>query len=413
MIFPTSRIRSLAQAPPYGDDQVAGETVVVHPGETPPADWDASVFLGCPGPQRDEDASWRSRAARLLADHWRGSGGRLVIFCPDSKADRASWEQRSLALTDFVVLWMPGARAALPAFATGAGLDAWHDSGRLVLGAPADAPYADRLRHHADHHGLPIATSLTATVTAALAEIGTGARRAGGEREVPLPIWRTGSFQRWHGAQSAAGNTLLGAAVAWTFRVGPGRGVVFYWALRVRVHVAAEDRVKDNEVVLSRPDISVVALYRRGRSLDDTTVVLVREFRSPASTPDGSVHELPGGSGLEPATPLSQAAGEVEEETGLAVDVGRIRAHGSRQLAATMSAHHAHLFSAEITEEELSRLRAERGRPHGVAGDSERTWVEVATFHEIRTGRLVDWATLGMLTEALCDARGSSGSAPG
>jgi ADP-ribose pyrophosphatase YjhB (NUDIX family) len=138
-------------------------------------------------------------------------------------------------------------------------------------------------------------------------------------------------------------------------------------------------------------------------------VVLVREFRSAASGPDGFVHELPGGSGLPDAAadadPAADAAREAAEETGLSIAVSRIRAHGSRQLAATMSAHQAHLFSAEITERELAWLRAASARPHGAAADSERTWIEIATFREIRTGRLVDWATLGMITEVLSTAR--------
>ncbi|KAB2362681.1 NUDIX hydrolase [Actinomadura montaniterrae] len=246
-----------------------------------------------------------------------------------------------------------------------------------------------------------------------------------GEQDVPLQVRRTASFQRWYTAQRNAGNALLGARPVWTSTPGeaPGaapceeKGVVFFWALHVRMHVAAEDRIKDNEVVISRPDVSVVALYRPGPSLDETVVVLVREFRSPASTPDGYVHELPGGS--SPATmatamatatdatgpdPLVQAVDEVAEETGLRVDPRRFRAHGSGQVAATVSAHHAHLFSVEITDEELDWLRTRRDRPHGVEADSERTWVEIATYGEIRAARLVDWATLGMLAEALTPA---------
>ena len=33
-----------------------------------------------------------------------------------------------------------------------------------------------------------------------------------------------------------------------------------------------------------------MALYQRGAIIDDTTIVLVREFRSSASTPDGLMH---------------------------------------------------------------------------------------------------------------------------
>ena len=113
------------------------------------------------------------------------------------------------------------------------------------------------------------------------------------------------------------------------------------------------------------------------------------------------MHELPGGSG-DSGDALDQAIAETEEETGLAIDVRRIRAHGSRQLAATMSAHHAHLFTAELTSDELARLHATRATPHG-AGDTERTWTELTSFGEIRKNRLVDWATLGMIAEALLD----------
>jgi hypothetical protein len=67
-----------------------------------------------------------------------------------------------------------------------------------------------------------------------------------------------------------------------------------------------------------------------------------------------------------------------------------------------MSAHHAHLFAAAITDDELARLRAARSVPHG-AGNSEQTWPEIATFREIRRRRLVDWATLGMIADAVLD----------
>jgi 8-oxo-dGTP pyrophosphatase MutT (NUDIX family) len=119
----------------------------------------------------------------------------------------------------------------------------------------------------------------------------------------------------------------------WTFRVGPRLRSVFYWAAHVQVHVAAENRVKANEVVISRPDLSVLALYRPGATADDSTVVLVREFRSAASGPDGFVHELPGGSGPDTgadADPAADAAREATEETGLSIAASRIRAHGSR-----------------------------------------------------------------------------------
>jgi hypothetical protein len=44
------------------------------------------------------------------------------------------------------------------------------------------------------------------------------------------------------------------------------------------------------------------------------------------------------------------------------------------------------------------------GKVYGNTAESERTFPEITTFGRIRAGRLVDWATLGMLTEALMPA---------
>ncbi len=229
--------------------------------------------------------------------------------------------------------------------------------------------------------------------------------------DIPPEIWHAASFQRWYQAQSRVGNSLEGAEVLWSFRAGSGTDAPIFWAMRVAVRIAVEDRVKSNEFVISRPDSSAVALYcptpastpASGSisALDDTIVVLVREFRSPASTPDGFVHELPGGSGPS-EDPHVQAVTELEEETGFKIDPQRLRTHGSRQVAATLSAHHTHLFSAPITEAELTQLRELQQTVHG-DGPVEQTWIEIATFGEIRRERLVDWSTLGMLAQALLD----------
>ena len=381
-----------------------GDVVVVRPHEKPPEAWDAAVFLAGPTPRRPDVASWRPDAIALLRKGWRG--GRLVVFSPEPPGgavphylDQVEWEERGLHLADCVLFWVPRELETMPAFTTNVEWGVWHDSGRAVFGAPPDAPKNRYLLAGAKANGVPTADTLAGTVRAALAGIGPGAPRTGGERHVPLLVWRTPSFQRWYAAQSAAGNTLLDARVVWTLKAGPG-GTVHYWALHPRVHVAAEDRVKRNEVVLSRPDVSATVLFRRAATPEDTEVVLVREFRTPASTVDGFVHELPGGSGPEP-DPARQAAEEVAEETGLVLHPHRLRAHGSRQPAGTLSAHHVHLFSAELTEQELADLRAGQATPHGLPGGSERTWIEIVRYGDIRRQHLVDWSTLGMIAQAL------------
>ncbi|MFC0039627.1 hypothetical protein [Actinomadura rayongensis] len=247
----------------------------------------------------------------------------------------------------------------------------------------------------------PCAATLADTVRAVLAALGTGAARGDGEREVPLAIWRTPAFRRWHAVQRRAGNRLVGARPVWSFHARSD--ALFFWALHVTVHIASEARTKDNEIVLSRPDTSHVLLYRRGASLGDTEVVLVREFRSPGSAPDGFVHELPGGSG-EHRGQRATALAEVREETGFGLRADRLREHGHRPVAATLSAHHAHLHSAELTDDEMDWFRRQ-SRPRGVAADSELTWPEVRTVDEIVAQRLVDWPTLGMIFQVLHDVR--------
>jgi 8-oxo-dGTP pyrophosphatase MutT (NUDIX family) len=393
------------------------EVLVVSEAEKPPESWAAAVLL-TEHPRSFPDAPpWQEEAIRLLRDRWAGPG-RLVVFargrsgCPSAAPEHSDgwesdWWGTALAHSDVVICRAPdGGYPDGPAGTAGgagrvptAGWDAGHDSGRIVLRLPVRP--ATEGRH--DSGGPAVADA----VTAALAHLSAGAERTGAERQVPLPIWRTDSFQRWYGAQRAAGNTLLAARPVWSFRIGADRRLVFYWALHAAVHVAAEDRVKDNEVVISRPDIAAAVLYVPGATLDDTVIVLVREFRTAVSSPDGFVHELPGGSSMRPMDPRSLVACEVREETGLHLDPGRFRAHGSRQLTAPLSAHHAHLFSAEITPEELEVIRNLADVPQGVAAESERTWPEVATFRRIRTERLVDWATLGLIVQALTD-RGHS-----
>jgi hypothetical protein len=244
--------------------------------------------------------------------------------------------------------------------------------------------------------------------------VGAGAERRGGECEVPLEIFQSRAFQRWYAAQRAAGNVLEGAHVEWVLRV-VDRRYLFYWALHVRMWIAAEARHKRNEIVLARPDTAQVVLYHRDSS-GEPVFALIREFRSAAATRDGVVHEHCGGSSFEAEAAGSDdqravAIAELAEEVGLRVDAARLRPLGARQLAPTMSSHRAHAFAVELDAAELARLRAQAaaGEVHG-ADAGERTTLELWTLDELMADDRVDWGTLGMAVAAL---RGPGVHGPG
>jgi ADP-ribose pyrophosphatase YjhB (NUDIX family) len=246
-----------------------------------------------------------------------------------------------------------------------------------------------------------VAHSLEHTLDRALSDA-RPALRSNGERYVPQHLWHTPVFQAWYQALQKAGNRLDGAEPLWHYRVA-WSGQLFAWILKVNIWVAAEERHKSGEWVFARADVSTAVLFKRAQSLLDSDVVLVREYRAPARTADGFVHELPGGSApVEGEEPRAVAAEEIHEETGLSIAAERLRPLGSRQIAATLSAHVAHAYAAEITDAELAQARAlaEAGTPHG-SGGSERTVVEVTTLKALLEDQRADWSTIGMTLAAL------------
>lgn len=379
---------------------------IVYAKEVPPQSFTKSIFLAGPTPRSADVASWRPDAIRLLREAYYDG----VVFVPEARdaewksgyEDQIEWEEQCLHAADCILFWVPRNLANMPALTTNTEWGVWQNSGKVVLGAPSEAEKVRYQQYYANKLEVPLANSLHETVQLALAMVGEGSLRSDGEREVPLYIWRTPHFQQWYRAQKSAGNRLDGARVEWTFRVGPKRKFVFFWALHVDVYIASENRHKTNEVVIARPDIATIVMYRRSEILDESDIVLIREFRSPAVTDDGFVWEIPGGSSFKSTgDPATLAAHECQEETGLTIDPSRMSRREVRQLTATLSAHKAHLFSVEITDEELAWLKSQQGVAHGVVEDTERTYVEIMKLSEIRTRSNVDWSMLGMILSVL------------
>jgi 8-oxo-dGTP pyrophosphatase MutT (NUDIX family) len=380
------------------------EVIAVYAGEEAPTSWQASIFLAGPTPRATTVASWRPAALAEIERQTR-INGRLVVFIPEPRDGarysgydhQVAWETRYLAIADVILFWIPRQMETLPGLTTNVEFGRYEASGRLVLGSPPTAQHLTYLQTFARQYRIPICDNLVTTVATSLEMLGDGVLRRGAETEVPLLIWQTSTFGAWLQATLRAGNRLRGAQVLYVLPQ-PKTRRAFLWVLAVQVWVAAEKRIKSNEVLISRPDLACVVAYFPGPSLADYQIVLVREFRAPSLT--GSVLELPGGSGAEGVDPAAQAAAELAEEAGLTVNLNRLRTHGARQPLATFSVHRQHVFSLELTTAEFTQLAADH-ETHGLVEDSEYTQIELVRYGDLFARPEVDWTTRGVLSQVL------------
>lgn len=405
---------------------------VVYATETPPASFTSSIFLAGPSPRDPTHPNWRPAAI----SHLEALGYNGVVFIPlprdgqwlHSYDDQVGWETTYLNMADLVLFWVPRNMKTLPALTTNMEFGLWVKTGKAVLGFPGGAPKMRYLDWHADKESVPVFHDLKEMLKHAVNTLKGADVREGGERDVPYFIWKLPHFQDWYRLQQDAGNRLDGAELLWNFRVGPNKGFTFAYVMHVDVHITSEGRNKVNEFIFGRPDIATIVGYQGnpwfsiGRKTDDsghltfmshllnTKIAIIREFRSPARTADGFIRELPGGSSWKPGEdPFTTMTHELEEETGLGEDAGfgiepqRLYKVGMRQLCGTLSVHMAHVFACELTKDEMAFLEKQQAdnTVHGVAEDTERTYVEVHRLGELMSGSDLDWSMMGMILTAL------------
>ncbi|MBI2637598.1 MAG: nucleoside 2-deoxyribosyltransferase domain-containing protein, partial [Candidatus Sungbacteria bacterium] len=194
---------------------------VIYSREPFPKQTTGSIFLAGPTPRKENAVpSWRPHALELLQE--LGFSGDVFVpedregdcgISPETYAPQIEWETAGLNRTDTIVFWVPRNLATLPAFTTNIEWGAWGNSGKVVFGAPADAPKNGYLIHQADAFKTPRFETLEKTLRTAVAIIGNGAERAGGECEIPLYIWKTDSFQSWYKNLIGCGNRIDGAKI--------------------------------------------------------------------------------------------------------------------------------------------------------------------------------------------------------
>ena len=131
-----------------------------------------SIFLAGPTPRSNKAKSWRPAAIKILV---RG-GYDGLIFVPEScdhkvqtgYVDNLEWETKGLTLAKVILFWIPREMHHMPALTTNVEWGMWYNSGKVVLGAPAEAVKISYLEWHGNRFGIERQYTLENTIDEAL-----------------------------------------------------------------------------------------------------------------------------------------------------------------------------------------------------------------------------------------------------
>lgn len=127
-----------------------------------------SLFLAGPTPRSQDVASWRPRALEILEElNFEGT-----VFIPEPENgkfsveydDQIGWETEALKLASVIVFWVPRSLPDMPAFTTNIEWGMWYNSGKVVFGAPPDAPKNKYMIYHCRKYNIPNFTTLEDTL---------------------------------------------------------------------------------------------------------------------------------------------------------------------------------------------------------------------------------------------------------
>ena len=360
-----------------------------------------SIFLAGPTPRSSNIKSWRPDAIK----YFESIGYNGIIFVPEDKNqvynmdynDQIKWEEKCLNEADCILFWIPRSQE-LPGFTTNIEWGTWCNSGKVVIGFPKEAPNTRYLSYYAKKYNVPLAHNLFETINLAINNITETFDSLYDEAKVPSYIRNTSSFQSWIETHRNAGNKLLSCRVLYNYRI---KNSVFLWILKASIYIATENRIKDNEFVLARPDIVSVMMWYRNKSLLESEVVIVKEFRTPSRTLDGYVRELPGGSSFTENTPSEVAIDEVKEETGFILNPERLILVNERQLMSTLSSHTCKLYMVDLTLEEIEWFRSQMNISYGNIHETEKTYIEIHKIKDLINNPITDWSTLGQILSVI------------
>jgi 8-oxo-dGTP pyrophosphatase MutT (NUDIX family) len=380
---------------------------VVYSQEPFPKDEMKSIFLAGPVPRKEYELSWKNEALEILDS--MGYNG--VVYIPENRNPeqkegnfdlqaQLDWEYTCMCACDAIVFWIPREMRSdfeMIGLTTNVEFGRFLNSNKLFCGCPDEAPRMEYLklisRDKYEWHN-----TLEDTLKSVVQYLGRGMYREDEEIKIPLHIYKSKQFQNWYKQQLNVGNYLTGFNMEYEF-VMPKAKQMFLEIFHPSVYIAKEDRVKDNEFVVARTDMSYILAYYKKEDIMDSEIVLCEEFRSPINNNEEMVFELPGGSSLNPNDDvLSTASKELEEETGLKLDKNRFEQVALKQSAATLCSHKIALFRVELTEEEINSLKKDNSI-HGVIEDTERIHLHVMKVSEALD--MVDWTNTGMILNGI------------
>lgn len=366
-----------------------------------------TIFLLGPTPRSNDVESWRDEMLSELEK--QGFDGHVFIpelrsgtFNDQFSQPQIDWEIDACHRADLLLFWIPRELKFMPAFTTNVEFGYWIQSGKCLLGYPPSAEKVRYLKSLGEKHNTAAYENIADIAKESVRRLGEGALRTEQECQVPLTIWNHNTFQSWYQAQRKVNNRLEQFKVRYSHFVN--KEFLLSWIADVSIYVDAEGRVKSNEYVFSRQSTVHCLVYYPGQSVLDTHLVLAKEFRSPVMNEEGFVVELVGGSSFKKESKVSSMVSELAEEIGLQVDATRLQHITHRQPAAATAAYTSDLFMYELTLEEWESVQKRSHESYGVAEDSEKTYIELSTVKEMLENGKVDWATIGMCTQALYTA---------
>jgi ADP-ribose pyrophosphatase YjhB (NUDIX family) len=391
---------------------------IVYNRQTPSISFSKSIFLAGPTPRNKNVKSWREEAIEILKNlNYDG-----IIFSPEDNPDnpeicfpdyetdpegykeQVKWEQKWLSSCDCILFWIPRELSTLPGFTTNVEFGIYYKSGKISIGAPKDSAKNNYLKVTSEAEGLIWYEDLKECIINALTIIGDGSYRSYDDRYVPLNVWKHKTFQNWK--QQLITNELncsvneLKTEYVFIPKMG---NKVFFYLMKADIKIGKENRNKDNEFIIGRPDLCTLVVHTKTENYKNMKFLLVKEFRSPVRNTSGYVYEFPSGSVCDNKNDVSQALEELVEETGVKLSIdSNIKFIRDRQCLSTFSTHNNIVYSIEIPEGKMNEIEVNTNNKFfGLEKDTERTYVEIWTLDRILKENLMDWSMLGILLEII------------